>query len=151
MPAASYLTASNVRAWGMPDGGAILVSWTNPVHPFWNKTVVCRSTIGFVEYPADPIASIIYADTGTSFLDTGLAELVDYYYSVFGYNDAQYSIYNPAYQMYTNNALHLTNNVNWLTFGPTKLDNLWGFSNENTQATALSTKRYGIGALMYGD
>jgi hypothetical protein len=151
MPLVTYIAVTEPRAWALADASGIRLTWVNPNHPFWDHTEIYKSKLGYIRDPLDSTATKIYSGTDEIFIDTDVTGLTPYYYTILGLSGTQLAPYNPAFQLYTNVINKRTNSINWLVYGPTKLDNLWGWNGANSQISAIAIKRYGIGALMYGE
>lgn len=72
---------ANVSNFSAASGdSSISLSWTNPTVDF-NGVIILRRTDGYPTSPTD--GTIVYDDSGTSYMDTGLANGLTYYYTAF--------------------------------------------------------------------
>jgi len=64
-----------------PSDGKAGLAWTNPASVLLAETRIVRSTTGYPVTPAD--GALVYAGTGTQWVDTGLSNGTAYFYSAF--------------------------------------------------------------------
>ena len=64
---------------------AVLLSWENPSDPDFSVVRIVRSTTFFIDDPED--GEVIYEGSGEFFEDSGVAEGVTYYYTIFTRDD----------------------------------------------------------------
>ncbi len=88
------LSSSNVTsASGSAGDTEVGFSWTNPTDADFSETLILQSSSAVTDAPTEGVtyivtdvigsSTVIYASTGTSFIDTGLTNGVAYHYKIF--------------------------------------------------------------------